>query len=323
MGARTRSGLAAAFAIGAAAAWAAALPGQQATAPAMPRISRPLTPPTGAAREPAARVRYAPYRFDDILWENDRTAHRIYGPALEAEEPPSTSGIDAWGKNVRWPFMERQLATGDQHGYHGEGVDFYNVGTQRGAGGLGIWYRNKLWTSRNWSRYRILNPGPKIAEFEVDYAPWPVDVDRTVWETRRFSLPLGTNFTRLTSTLRSDKPGPLTVGIGISRRATDATRPGSFTVDRAHGKVSWWGPTDPDKGTMAVALMVDPAMIADVKGDADNHLVLLTVTPGKPFVYYVGAAWDKGLDFHSRAEWDAYVAAQTPDFRPAPARQAG
>jgi hypothetical protein len=44
--------------------------------------------------------------------------------------------------------------------------------------------------------------------------------------------------------------------------------------------------------------------------------VLVKVTPGKPFVYYMGAAWDKGLDFHSRADWDAYVFAQKPDFNP-------
>jgi len=280
----------------------------------MPQLSRPLTSPIGADRKPVARVVFAPYRFDDLLWENDRTAHRIYGPALEAEEPPSTSGIDAWGKNVPWPFMERQLKTGDQHGYHGEGIDFYNVGTARGMGGLGIWQDNKLWVSRNFRRYRILRNGPDIAQFEVDYAPWPVDVGRKVWETRRFTLPLGTQFTRMVSTISSDQPAPLTVGIGISRRATSPTENGTLTADRAHGRFVFWGPTDPDKGTMGVALMVDPAMIVDVRNDADNYLVLLRVTPGKPFAYYSGAVWDKGGHIHDRAEWERYVAAQTPDF---------
>ena len=54
----------------------------------------------------------------------------------------------------------------------------------------------------------------------------------------------------------------------------------------------------------------DPAMIADVKEDADNYLILLNVTPDQPFTYAAGAAWDRGLDFHSRAEWEAYVSAQ-------------
>ena len=281
----------------------------------MPKISLPLTPPPAAEQRPRASVKFAPYRFDDILWENDRTAHRIYGPALEREEPPSTSGIDAWGKNVVWPFMERQLRTGKQHDYHGEGIDFYNVNTFRGAGGLGIWADNKLWVSRNWAKYRIRKDGPEVADFEVDYAPWPIGVDRRVWETRRFTLPLGTNFTRMVSTIGSDRAEPLLVAIGISKRAT-SQEPGSFLADRAKGRFSFWTPEDPDKGAMGIGLMVDPGMIAEIRQDADNYLVMLRVTPGKPFVYYMGAAWSKGLDFHDRAAWERYVLNEKADFAP-------
>jgi hypothetical protein len=186
--------------------------------PVMPPIVKPLPKPDAEGQKPKAAVVLAPYRFNDILWENDRTAHRIYGPALEAAEPPSTSGIDAWGKSERWPYMDRQLKTGDQHQNHGEGLDFYDVNTFRGAGGLGIWQDNKLWTSRNWKSWKMIQNGPDVAKFSVDYAPWPVDVDRKVWETRTFTLPLGTNFTRMVSTISSDKPGPLVVGIGITKR---------------------------------------------------------------------------------------------------------
>jgi hypothetical protein len=201
------------------------------SAPALPPLVEPvLVKPDAEGQKPRAIVAYAPYRYDDILWENDRTAHRIYGPALQAYEPPSTSGIDAWGKIVRWPFMERQLKTGKQHDFHGEGLDFYDVNTFRGAGGLGVWQDNKLWTSRNWKSYEILKTGGDVASFKVDYAPWPVDVDRKAWETRTFTLPLGTNFTRMVSTISSDKPGPLVVGIGISKRkATHQGAGGAFT----------------------------------------------------------------------------------------------
>jgi hypothetical protein len=275
-----------------------------------------LPPPSAADRERRAAVTPAPYRYDDILWENDRIAHRIYGRALEAAQPPSSSGVDIWGKDVRWPYMDRQLRTGHQHDYQGEGLDFYNVNGARGAGGLGIWFDNKLWTSRNYVRSKILQDGPTTASFEVDYDPWPVDVARKVWETRRFTLPAGTNFTRMVSTIRSDKPGPLIIGIGISKRPTSETKLGTFTADKTTGRVSWWGPTDPTDGTMAIALMVDPTALVDVTEDYDNYLVLVRVQPGAPFVYYMGGAWDKGLDFHDRAEWDRYVAGQKPDFDP-------
>jgi hypothetical protein len=283
--------------------------------PAMPPVVAPLARPDAQGQKPRAVVVLAPYRYDDILWENDRTAHRIYGRALEAAEPPSSSGIDAWGKNVRWPYMDRQLRTGTQHDFHGEGLDFYDVNTSRGAGGLGIWQDNKLWVSRNWRTYRILQNGPEVASFKVDYAPWPVDVDRKVWESRTFTLPLGTNFTRMVSTIGSDKPGPLVVGIGITRRK-GPNGPGVFTKDLGAGRVSYWEPTDPVKGTMGIALMVDPKSLLEVRQDSENYLVLVKAEPGKPFVYYMGAVWDKGLDFHDRAGWEAYVREQKPDFDP-------
>ena len=274
-----------------------------------------LDKPDAEGQKPRATVNLAPYRYNDILWENDRTAHRIYGKPLEDYEPPSTSGIDAWGKQVRWPFMERQLKTGDQHRYHGEGMDFYDVGTARGAGGLGVWYDNKLWTSRNWKSWKVIKNGPDVASFSVDYAPWPVDVGRKVWETRTFTLPLGTNFTRMVSTISSDKPGPLIVGIGISKHKHPGG-PGVFKKDLAPGRVTYWEGAEPDKGSMGIALMVDPKSVVEIRSDFDNYLVLIKVEPGKPFVYYMGAAWDKGLDFHSAAEWDAYVTSQAPDFDP-------
>ncbi len=274
-----------------------------------------LRPATDAERMARAAVVVADYRHGDLLWENDRTAHRIYGRALEAAEPPSSSGIDAWGKRVRWPFMDRQLRTGDQHEDHGEGLDFYNVGTGRGTGGLGIWHDNKLWTSRNYVRPRIASAGPDVADFTVDYEPWPVDTVRTVGETRRFTLPAGTHFTRMTSTLASSSGEDLIVGIGLSRRPT-GNQPGELVRDAESARLIWWGPEDGRKGRMAAAVIVDPAAFAGFADDADNHLILVRVAPGRPFVYYAGAAWDQSGHFATREAWNSYVAAQRPDFRP-------
>lgn len=281
---------------------------------------KPLRPANADEQKARAAVVIAEYRFDDLLWENDRIAYRIYGRALEAAEPPSSSGIDAWGKRVRWPFMDRQLRTGDQHADHGEGIDFYNVGTGRGTGGLGIWYDNKLWTSRNYVRPRILQSGPDVADFIVDYEPWPVDTLRTVRETRRFTLPAGTNFTRMASTIASSDAAEMIVGIGISKRPINGNKLGEVRKDGAAARLSWWGPADGEgegsKGRMAAAVIVDPSAFEGFAEDADNYLILIRVRPGQPFVYYSGAAWDRGGDFAIQGDWISYVDAQRPDFRP-------
>lgn len=285
-------------------------------APAAAQDHQPLRPATAEEQKARAAVTIADYRFGDLLWENDRIACRIYGRALEAAEAPSSSGIDAWGKRVRWPFMDRQLRTGDQHADHGEGIDFYNVGTGRGVGGLGIWYDNKLWTSRNYVRPRILRSGPDVADFTVDYEPWPVDTLHTVRETRRFSLPAGTNFTRMTSIIASSSDAELVVGIGISKRPVGGGKLGEMKKDEAAARLVWWGPADGEKGRMAAAVIVDPAAFAGFAEDADNYLILVRIRPGKPFVYYSGAAWDRGGDFATQDDWNSYVDAQRPDFRP-------
>ena len=42
--------------------------------------------------------RMYPERVDDIAWENDRTAYRIYGPALQ-KSGERAFGVDVWVKN--------------------------------------------------------------------------------------------------------------------------------------------------------------------------------------------------------------------------------
>lgn len=278
-----------------------------------PSTIAPLDPPPADQQQPRAVARFAPDRLDDLLWENDRVAHRIYGPALEAREAPSGSGIDVWAKRVRYPFMDRQLRFPNYHTDRGEGLDYYDVGRGRGAGGLGVWYDNKLWTSRNFSTWRIEETGGDEARFSVDYRPWPVDVVRKVWETREFSLPLGSNFTRMTSTLQSDSTEPLIVGIGISKRRIGDDG-GFVTRDAANGRLMFWEPENPEHGALGIAILVDPAKVEGFTEDADNYLILVRVTPGEPFTYYMGSGWDGGLDFADRAAWETFVAGQHPAF---------
>ncbi|MBO9623583.1 MAG: glycoside hydrolase family 88 protein [Sphingomonas sp.] len=275
---------------------------------ARPSAIEKIAPPTEEQRRPRAVARFAPDRLDDMLWENDRVAHRIYGPALEAKEPPSGSGIDVWAKRVRWPFMDRQLKFPNYHVDRGEGLDFYDVGRSRGAGGLGIWYDNKLWTSRNYAEHKVLETGGDTARFSVTYKPWPVDVVRKVWEEREFALPMGSNFTRMRSTLSSDSKEPLIVGIGIGKVPVGAK--GAITRDKEHGRMLYWQPTDPEHGELGIAVVADPAMVVGFAEDAENYLMLVRVEPGKPFTYYTGSAWSRGGDFANREAWEKHVTEQ-------------
>ncbi|EHN77045.1 glycosyl hydrolase family 88, partial [Streptomyces coelicoflavus ZG0656] len=93
---------------------------------------------------------------------------------------------------------------------------------------------------------------------------------------------------------------------------------GFVTRDAANGRIMFWEPEDPEHGSLGIAVVADPSMVEGFAEDADNYLMLVRVTPGRPFVYYMGSAWSRGLDFPDRRSWEAFFADQAFDFRPAP-----
>ncbi|HTJ79770.1 MAG TPA: DUF4861 family protein [Rariglobus sp.] len=244
-----------------------------------------------------AKAEYIPQRMDDIAWENDRIAHRIYGPKLE----PTGSGIDVWVKSTRQPIIDEWYKRGDYHMDHGEGLDFYDVGHSRGCGGLGIWDGNQLYVSGHWATYKINQSGGQTASFTVTYAPWEIEGGHHVSETRTFTLAAGTNLTRLDSTLTSDLPD-LTIGIGITKR-----HGGEVYRDAAKGILAYWQPPHPEHGTIGCGVIVDPKSVVGFAEDKLNYLILVRVKAGEPWSYREGACWDHGLDFHTFTEWKNYL----------------
>ena len=260
--------------------------------------------PAPSAATPVAQAKYIPQRLDDIAWENDRIAHRIYGPALEKSEPTG-SGIDVWVKSTRQPIIDEWYKRGDYHEDHGDGLDFYDVGHSRGCGGLGIWDGQTLHNSGHWASYQITEPGPgPEASFTVKYAPWAVQDGKTVSETRTFTTKAGSNLDRLESTFTSDLP-ELTVGIGIAKKAG-----GELYQDKDKGILAYWMPDDPKHGRVGCGVVVDPAMVVGFAQDKLNNLILVRVKTGVPWTYRAGACWSRGLDFHSFDDWKSYLIQQ-------------
>src|SRR5687767_708434 len=115
-------------------------------------------------------AKFVPER-EDVAWESDRIAFRIYGKKLWELENLHTNGIDVWPKRTRELVLDRWYAKGHD-GYHiddGEGADYYSVGTTLGAGGTGIWKDGKLYRGDNFLQHRIIADGPIRAIFELDY----------------------------------------------------------------------------------------------------------------------------------------------------------
>jgi hypothetical protein len=249
-------------------------------------------------------ARFVPERMDDFAWENDRIAHRMYGPALIKGEGTISSGIDVWVKSVRYPIIDKWYRSGKYHQDHGEGVDNYKVGPARGCGGLGLWDGTKLHVSSNFKASTVLATGPIRAVFELTYDAWDA-AGRKVSETKRIALDAGANLSRIASTFRSETPGPLSVGVGIVERK----EPGQFVKDEAEGWMSYWEPALPPNGSIACAVVFPAGQLTGFAQADGNFLATATAQVDRPFVYYAGAGWSKSGDFPDAKAWESYVRA--------------
>jgi len=248
--------------------------------------------------------RFVRERHDDFAWENDRIAHRMYGPDLETwkKEPLTSSGIDVWCKRVRRLLINDWYMTDDYHQDGGEGADFYSVGKSRGCGGTGIWAGDKLVTSRNFTVSRVLANGPIRLVFELDYAPWEA-AGAKVSERKRVILDAGKSFDRYESTFTVEgKPSPIQVGVGIAKHEG-----GTAQLDKKAGWLRSWEPLKAPNGNLGCAIVAAPALVVDGKETDSDHLVVLKAQPGVPLVYHAGFGWDRSGDVADAAAWNRKV----------------
>ena len=227
-------------------------------------------------------------RFDDFAWENDRVAHRMYGPALETwqREPLTSSTVDVWLKRTRRLVLNDWYMVDDYHRDRGEGADFYSAGRSRGCGGSGLWRDGRLVVSKNFRESRVLANGPIRLVFELHYPDFG--------ETKRITLDAGQNFNRFES--RYDDAGVFAAGIKKVPAA-------QFRIDRGNGVIRNWEPVAQSAGEFGCAVVIDPAKIVDVVEAEGNQLVVARM----PAVYWVGSAWNRSGDFVEVADFDRYI----------------
>jgi pectinesterase len=265
----------------------------------------PSAPPT-----PRVHARHNPPR-DDVAWESDRIAFRIYGQGLwQASEyqPLVSSGIDVWLKRVRDPIVERWYEKGHD-AYHvdtGEAADFYTVGPTLGAGGSAIWRNGTLYRAQNFKSHRILATGPIRAVFELEYEPWDAGGIQ-VSEVKRISIDAGQNLFRQEITYRTAGDTELPYVVGTVKRS------GLVGSSRRAGPWAWvstWGPVERKDGghcELGTAVLMEQARMVETRETDDHYLALATARSGVPTVQYVGAGWTASGDFRTVEDWWRYL----------------
>lgn len=279
--------------------------------------------------------RMYPERADDIAWENDRTAYRCYGPALQ-RRGERAYGNDVWVKNTpelvceqryhteAWmnayadPMYKTNRAACDsiKHKYtyhleHGYGRDPYAVGPSLGCGTPALMDGDDIIYPYCWDKYELLDNGPLRFTVHLTYKKTVAKGDSVV-EHRLVSLDKGSNFNRCTVWYEG-LTQPLTLAAGAVMHTADGYRLGGNYVTYAdpgdrpadYQDQVFIGVIFPEGNVSTKALMYDKP-----QGDRHGHaLCQLPAYKGEKYTYYFGTAWSK-YDCRSMAEWTLRTEAQ-------------
>lgn len=282
-----------------------------------------------------------PERVDDIAWENDKSAYRLYGPALQAKGERAF-GYDMWVKNCAEPVVEERYAkelnpetvaaiaalkeenpdsanalyrTVSYHVDHGNGLDCYKVGPTLGGGAAAIMIGDSIAYPYCYKEYEITDNGPLRFAVKLTYNAENIDGEQ-VTEVRTLICDAGSN---LNKTIIEYK--------GLTKEQTIVAGPvlhdadgGTNVANKEMGYVGYADPTDNVNNNNGIIYV--GAVFAEAVNDAkvvmfseeetaargaNGHVLgLSTYKPESQFVYYWGGGWSK-YGFENFAKWEEYL----------------
>ena len=260
-------------------------------------------------------VRQYPWRLDDLVIENDRSAYRFYGPSLQ-KKGERGFGIDVWLKNspemVVDSLYRMQQRGISFHINHGLGMDCYNVGPSLGCGAPALVEADTLIFPWCYKNYRVLENGPLRIEVQLDFAPVVKGSYGKVTEHRIIQMDRGSVFTRMTVWYEGlQRPATMAAGVVIH----EAQRTGSVL---RRNYLHYADPTgDPGKQNCQIYVAsLFPEGVGKTKrmmykhpeNGIAGHAVGFRkgLQEGERFTYWFGSAWSE-YEVHSQNQWELII----------------
>ena len=258
--------------------------------------------------------RLYPERRDDLGWENDRNAWRVYGPDLRRDNP---HGIDCFTKNQPAPSLDA-LYQGlfkqkiSYHEDHGLGMDAYTVGPTLGCGAPALMRGDSLLYSVVYDEVEIQENGPLRFQARLVYHhPEGFDEIRTLRQDR------GSHLVRCTVVCR---PTSAAEGKGLSILSgcvVHKDNPQAYVINRKAGYVAYADNiSSPLKrnGQLFVACLYLQKMqkmrylpLRQEVADAVGHVVgQQPYAWGQEFTYWFGSGWSL-YDVPSMNVWETLL----------------
>ncbi len=265
-----------------------------------------------------ATGREYPNRMDDLTFENDRCAWRLYGAQMQGQ---GIAGFDVFCKNTQQPVVDnlyhneftsyalnerlksqgrgsewathhRQLT---YHRNHGQGMDAYTVGRTLGAGAPGIWRGGSIVLPTACQQAQITECGP--LRFQAQQTMFESE---GTTEQRTLTLDVGTHLMRV-----DVSPADQQLCAGIALHDSNP----EVTINQKEGYIAYAENLDTPEaqnGQLYLGLVVAENQKAKAK-QAQGHALLFSQSPSLPFSYYTASAWSRA-DVQTFAEWKALLA---------------
>ena len=277
------------------------------------------------AGQAPATVSYAsgamfPLRKDDVAWENDRGAYRVYGPALRRTGERAL-GVDVWTKSTPLPVVARRYRQdyegnvqedslrrkGDNdkarevdmatsfHLDHGDGMDGYGVGASLGCGASALVESDRLSIPWCYEKYRILDNGPLRFTVELTFHPMAFRADSVV-QHQLVSLDKGSHFNRCNVWYEGLTDNvSMAMGVVVHKEDVASVLTGEDRVlyadptdnPQRHNSQIYVGCLFPEGVSQTRTLMLDRP-----DGSIAGHAIgIVPLRPGQTYTYFFGSAW--------------------------------
>ncbi|MBE6190328.1 MAG: DUF4861 domain-containing protein [Rikenellaceae bacterium] len=245
---------------------------------------------TRSEYEQQAFGRQVPERYDDYAWENNLSAYRLYGPALETSpEKLITPGIDVWVKCTEKLVIDEWYAKGDYHHNYGDGMDCYKVGRTLGGGASVPMLEGKFWPmEHNYATCQTLDNGPIRTTVKLVYVPWDVN-GTAVSLVKTITLDANQRFNRMEN-LYEGAFEELPIAAGFVRHDVKGTEQGEGWIAMVEA-VSDSKQPEVDGDIYQAIVLPGAELNADLLG---HTLAVKAVKSGEKMTYYSASGWSQG-----------------------------
>lgn len=241
-------------------------------------------------------------RKDDLIWENEFSGYRAFGPALQAAGEQAF-GYDVFTKSVQYPVMHDRYekALGPEkisfHLDHGDGMDSYGVGPTLGCATAALVGQDGIVYPWCWKEAEILENGPRRFQARLTFGPVVYD-GREIVEQRLITLDAGSRLNRVDITYDGlEKPATVVVGIVVH-----AENPyGWYAGDNVIAVADLGDRNIGENGEIYCGAVLPGGFdrsgfeaFDEPRGTAIGHVLgYSTCNPGETFTYWFGSGWSK------------------------------